>query len=113
MTVPPTNSGAWGVAIVGNFIFPHHAAPLGFLRVFLPSITSGRMPICGNLAFPPNHVASLASQASLPINYFWEDAHPWEILPPAISPSGYPSWLPVTPPLFTPFMYAPIYSQYI
>ena len=68
--VPLTNSGAWGVAIMGNFIFPHHMTSLGFLKAFLPSITSVRMPICGNPAFPPDHVASLASWASLPINYF-------------------------------------------
>ena len=26
-----------------------------------------------------------------PIKSFWEDAHPWEILPPAIAPSRLPS----------------------
>ena len=56
--VLPTNFGAWGVAIVENFVFPHHAAPLCFLT-----------------ALPPS-------------NPSWEDAHPWEMLALAISPSG-------------------------
>ena len=76
----PTISGAWGVAIVGNFIFPPSRSTPG-LRRSPPSNTSSRMPIRGNPVFPPDHTASLASWASLPINYFWEDAHLWEMLP--------------------------------
>src|ERR1700743_1910827 len=71
------------------------------------------MPIRGNPSFPPDHAAFVASQAPLPINYIWEDAHPWEILPSAIFPSGYPSRPPTAPPFSIPCMYAPINSQYI
>ena len=71
----PTNSGAWGVAIVGNSIFPHHAAPLGFLRA-LPPIKSilGGCPSVGNIFFLPITWLPLP-----PINYFQEDARPWEM----------------------------------
>ena len=57
----PTNSGAWGVAIVGNFIFPPSCSTPGLPQGVPPIITSGRMPIHGNPAFSPNHMASLAS----------------------------------------------------
>ena len=108
--VPPTISGAWGVAIVGNFIFPPLRGTPG-LPQGAPhhQILSGRMPICGNPVFSSNHMASLASWASLPINYFWEDAHLWKMLPPAISPSGYPSWPPTTHPLSILFIYLYLY----
>ena len=48
------NSGAWGVAIVGKLKFPHHAAPLGFLRA-LPAIKScpGGCPSVGIHFFLP------------------------------------------------------------
>ena len=63
---PLTNSGAWGVAVMGNFIFPYHAAPLGFLRV-LPPIKSflGECPSMGNIFFLPIMWLPLP-----PINYF-------------------------------------------
>ena len=112
--VPPTNSGAWEVAIVETSFFPPSNGTPGLPQgAHHHQMLPGRMPMCGNPIFSSSHVASLASWASLPIDYFWEDAHPWEMLPLAIFPIGYPFWLPVTPPIFTPLVYAPIYSQYI
>ena len=95
--VPPTISGAWGVTIVGNFIFPPSCGTPG-LPQGAPhhQILPGRMPIRGNPVFSSDHAASLASQASLPINYFWEDAHLWEMLPLGIFLSGYPSRPPMS-----------------
>ena len=95
-----------------NSFFPHHAAPLGFIRA-LPSHKTlpGRIPIRGKPLFPSH--SSPASQVPLPINYFQEDAHLWEMVPPAIPPSGYLSWPLCNPSLICSFMYAPIYSKYI
>ena len=108
--VPPTISGAWGVAIVGNFIFPpSHGTPGLPQGAPHHQILPGRMPIRENPVFSSNHTASLASRVSLPINYFWEDAHLWEMFPPAISPSGYPSWPPTTRPLSILFIYLYLY----
>ena len=92
------NSCTWGVVVVGNIIFSPSCSTPGLPQGAPPhKIPPGRMPICGNPSFPPNHAASLASQAPLPINYVQEDAHPWEMLPSATSPSGYLSQLPCNP----------------
>ena len=70
----PTDSGAWGVAIVGNSIFPHHAEPLGFLRALPPtkSILGGCSSV-GNIFLP------ITWLPLPPINYFQEDVYPWEM----------------------------------
>ena len=89
-----------------KIIFVHHTAPLGFSRV-LPPIKSflGGCPSVGNIFF------LLIMWLPLPpINYFQEDAHSWEILPQVFSLLD--TSLQPLPYLF-PFMYLPIYSQYI
>ena len=66
----------------------------------------------GNLFSSQSH-GFPSSWVPLPINYFQEDVHLWEMLPPTIPPSGYLSWLLCDPSLICSFMYVPIYSKYI
>ena len=50
-----------------NSFFPHHAAPLGFIRA-LPSHQTlpGRIPIRGKPLFPPDHAAPLPPGCPFP-----------------------------------------------
>ena len=56
----------WPILVPGvlrsweNYYFPHHTAPLGFIRVLTSHQTlPGRIPICGKPLFPLDHVAFL------------------------------------------------------
>ena len=108
------NSGAWGVSIVGKFIFsPSRGTPGLHQGAPLPSNPSWEDSHPWETSFSSRSRGSPASWVPLPINYFWEDAHPWEMVPLAIPPSGYLSWPLCDPSLICSFMYAPIYSKYI
>ena len=73
--------------------FPITHCPWAFSWHSPPLNPSGRMPIHGNLLFSWSH-GFPGLLVSLPINYFWEDAHLWQMLPSAPSPSGYLPQLP-------------------
>ena len=93
--IPPYTRWGWGYSFFSPRLIPT-AHPFW---VCFSHTRSGDIPgspgvpgccNCGKSHFPPSRGTPGLPLGAPSHQYFWEDAHPWEIHSPAIPPSGYP-----------------------